>query len=88
VLGATVPGLLQLMGREFLVLVVVAALVGCPLGWYVMTQWLQQYAYHVEVSPFALALATLACLFITITTVSYHALKASLFNPARSLRHE
>ncbi|HYG19441.1 MAG TPA: ABC transporter permease, partial [Ohtaekwangia sp.] len=48
-LGASVPGLVGLMGKEFAILVLAAALVGCPLGWYWMTSWLDTYAYHIDV---------------------------------------
>ncbi|MDL5048523.1 ABC transporter permease [Oscillatoria amoena NRMC-F 0135] len=88
VLGATVTGLVQLMGKEFTVLVAVAALIGCPVGWYVMDGWLGNYPYRVEVGWITLAIATGSCLLVSVLTVIYHSLKASLVNPADSLRYE
>jgi len=88
VMGASVPGLVGLMGKEFLVLVLIAAVLGCPIGWYVMSGWLKTYAFHVEVGWMALAIASLGCLSVSALTVSYHSLKVSKANPAHSLRYE
>jgi putative ABC transport system permease protein len=88
VLGATVTGLVRLMGKEFAVLVAVAAMIGCPAGWYVMNNWLDNYPYRVEVGWMTLVMATASCLLVSLITVTYHSLKASLVNPAHSLRYE
>ncbi|MEJ0056049.1 MAG: ABC transporter permease [Bacteroidota bacterium] len=88
VLGASRPGLVGLMGKEFAVLVLIAAVVGCPVGWYFMDQWLSGYAFHVEVGWVSLALAASACLSVSLLTVAYHSLKVSAANPANSLRYE
>lgn len=88
VLGASVPGLMGLMGKEFAVLVLVAAAVGCPAGWYVMDSWLNNYAFHIEVGWISLALAASACMAVSLGTVAYHSLKVSAANPTHSLRYE
>ncbi len=88
VMGASVPGLVGLMGKEFLVLVLIAAAIGCPVGWYMMTGWLNRYAFHVEVGWGALVVASLGCLSVSALTISYHSLKVSRANPAHSLRYE
>jgi putative ABC transport system permease protein len=88
VLGATVPGLVKLMGREFAVLVAIAAILGCPAGWYLMNAWLSNYAFHIDVGISSLVVASSACLIISMGTVVYHSLKASSANPAHSLRYE
>ncbi len=88
VLGASVPGLVGLMGKEFGLLVGVAAIVGCPVGWYFMNEWLHRYAFHVEVGWITLASAALACLIVSLATVAYHSLKVSMANPSHSLRYE
>lgn len=88
VLGASVPGLLKLMSTEFTVLVIVAAAVGCPLAWYMMNGWLTNYAYHVDVGWVTLVVATVTCLTVSLLTILYHSLRASMANPAHSLRYE
>lgn len=88
VMGASVPSLAGLMGKEFLVLVILAAGIGCPIGWYLMNSWLASYAYHIEVGWLSLVLAALSCLTVSMLTVSYHSLKASRVSPVTSLRYE
>lgn len=88
VLGASVPGLVRLMGKEFTVLVLIGAAVGCPVGWYFMDQWLKAYAFHIDVGWITLVVATVTCLAVSVVTVAYHSLKVSLSNPADSLRYE
>ncbi|HMJ67774.1 MAG TPA: ABC transporter permease [Cyclobacteriaceae bacterium] len=88
VMGATVPGLLRLMATEFTVLVLVASVIGCPVSWYVMNMWLQNYAFHIDVGWLTLVAATIVCLFVSLATILYHSLKATMANPAVSLKYE
>jgi putative ABC transport system permease protein len=88
VLGASVPGLVQLMNKEFVSLVLISAFIGCPAGWYLMSQWLGTYAYHVEVGYMSLLVAAGMCLFIAMATVSYHSIRVAGHNPVKSLRYE
>ena len=88
VMGATIPGLLRLMAKEFTVLVIVAAGAGCPVSYYIMNLWLENYAYHVDVGWYTLVVATALCLFVSLATILYHSLKATMTNPAISLRYE
>jgi putative ABC transport system permease protein len=87
-LGASVPGLVRLMGKEFAVLVLIAACVGCPAGWYFMSYWLNSYAYKIDIGVATLAFSTLVCLLISMFTISYHALKVASSDPVKSLRYE
>ena len=88
VLGASVPGLVQLMNREFATLVIISAGIGCPAGWYLMTKWLESYAYHVDVGMITLLVASAVCLLIAVITVSYHSLRVATTDPVKSLRYE
>ncbi len=88
VLGASRSGLVGLMGKEFAVLVLIAAALGCPVGWYFMNEWLTSYAFHVEVGWISLLAAAVACMAVSLVTVAYHSLKVSAANPANSLRYE
>ncbi|MBA4054767.1 MAG: hypothetical protein C0490_08655, partial [Marivirga sp.] len=87
-LGASTPGLVQLMGKEFALLVIVSACIGCPIGWYIMNMWLENYAYHVDVGYLTLALAAIICLAISLLTISYHSIKVAASDPVKSLRYE
>ncbi|HMG89999.1 MAG TPA: ABC transporter permease [Chryseolinea sp.] len=87
-LGASTQGLVQLMGREFTVLVLIAACIGCPLGWYAMNLWLSNYAYHVDVGVLTLVIAAAICLMVSLVTISYHSIKVAASDPVKSLRYE
>jgi putative ABC transport system permease protein len=83
-----VPGLVQLMNKEFATLVLISACIGCPAGWYIMSQWLSSYAYHVDVGYLTLFVAAGVCLLIAVLTVSYHSLRVASSDPVKSLRYE
>jgi len=87
-LGASTQGLVGLMGKEFTVLVLVAACVGCPLGWYAMTLWLSNYAYHIDVGITTLILAAMICMMVSLITIAYHSIKVAASDPVKSLRYE
>ena len=88
VLGASIFGLLVQSSREFSVWVILANLIAWPIAWFAMNQWLQNYAYRIELSWWIFALSGCFALLITLFTVSFHALKAASANPAESLRCE
>lgn len=88
ILGASVNGLVQLLSRDFLKLVIIAFAVATPIAWYVMNIWLQDFVYRIEISWLHFAVAGFLALFIALATVSYHAVKAAIMNPAKNLRSE
>jgi putative ABC transport system permease protein len=88
IVGASVPQLMQLMTREFLLLVLVATPIAFGLAWYFMRDWLSEFAYHVDLSVLTFGGALLMTLLITLATTSYHALRAATINPAEALRQE
>ena len=88
VLGASAPGIIRLLLREFVILVGLANLVAWPLAYLVMRRWLQDFAYRVSPSVWIFLLAGLLTLFIALFTVSFQAVKAALADPIRSLRYE
>ncbi|AKD57638.1 ABC transporter permease [Spirosoma radiotolerans] len=88
VLGATLPQLVWLFGREFSRLVFIGFALAAPLGWFLMNGWLQGYAYHVHFSWWIFAITLVSAVVITALTVGYESLKAARMDPARSLRTE
>jgi putative ABC transport system permease protein len=88
VLGATVTNIINLLSRDFLKLVMIAILFACPLGWWVMHHWLQDFAYRITISWYVFGLAALLAILIALLTVSFQAIRAALANPVKSLRSQ
>jgi len=88
VLGATIPNIVRMMSKEYLVLVVVANLVAWPLGWYFMNGWLQEFAYHIEMNIGTFALVGCFTLVIALLSVGYQALRAACTNPIDAIEYE
>jgi putative ABC transport system permease protein len=88
VLGATVPNLVGLLARDFVVLVAVAFAVAAPVAWLVMERWLDGFAYRIAVGPGVFLVAGAALLVVALATVSTQALRAATADPVRSLRSE
>jgi predicted permease len=88
VLGASVGGLVSMLSKEFLILVLIAIVIAAPIAGYVMTQWLQDFAYRISIGWWMFAAAGLLALLTAFLTTSYHAFKAATANPIKSLRTE
>jgi putative ABC transport system permease protein len=88
VLGASVRQILQLLYKDFAVLVVLAFVVAVPVSWYATHRWLQTYAFRIEPEWWLYALPFGLVLLVALLTVSYQTLKAALANPVNSLRSE
>jgi len=88
VLGASIIQIVELFSREFIILIVLAFLIAAPLSYYFMNQWLQDFAYRIEISWWMFALGALLAVVIALFTVSYQSIKAALANPVDSLRNE
>jgi putative ABC transport system permease protein len=88
VLGGSVIGIVVLLAKNLLVLVVVSAVVATPIAWFVMTNWLQEFAYHIEIGSWIFLLAGLSALIVAMVTISTQAAKSASANPVDSLRTE
>lgn len=88
VLGANVAGIVSLLSKDFLKLVLIAFIIAAPVGWYVMSRWLQDFAYRINLSWTVFALAAVLAVVITLVTVSFQAIRAAIANPVNSLRSE
>jgi len=88
VLGATVSQLLLLIAKEFLRLVLVAFVVAVPLTWWLMYKWLQNYAYHINISIWLFSVVGAVILLLTMVVVSLNTMSAAMSNPVKSLRSE
>jgi putative ABC transport system permease protein len=88
VLGATVSDIVVLLSKEFAGLVVIAIILAIPIAWYFLNQWLQDFAYRINISWWIFVLAGLSALLIAVLAVSFQAIKAAVSNPVKSLRTE
>ena len=84
--GASVSSILALLSGDFVRLIVVAFIIATPLAWYGMSQWLEAYAYRVEIEWWTFVIAGGVTLFIAVFVVRFQSLKAALMSPVKSLR--
>ncbi|NOT76268.1 MAG: FtsX-like permease family protein [Cyclobacteriaceae bacterium] len=88
VLGASVPGILFMMSKDFLKLVLMGMLIAAPLAYYATDRWLQGFSYNVGFAWIVFVYAAFVGLFVAFATVSYHSLKAATTNPVNSLKEQ
>ena len=88
VLGASVPGIVFNLSKEFASCVLVANIIAWPIAYFVMNKWLQNFAYRISINIWILAFSAALALFIAFLTITYHSIKAATANPVDSLRYE
>ncbi|MEP6736733.1 MAG: ABC transporter permease [Chryseolinea sp.] len=88
VLGATPYNIVVLITKDFAVLVVIAIVIGLPGAYYLMSNWLREFAYKTDIGVLPILIASLLCLVIAFGTASYQAIQASMMNPSKTLRSE
>jgi putative ABC transport system permease protein len=88
VLGASVPGLVALLSKDFLKLVLIAIVIASPVAWYLMRAWMADFRYQVGVEWWVFGVAALLALTVAFLTVSFQAVKAALTDPVKSLKSE
>jgi putative ABC transport system permease protein len=88
VLGASVPGILKLLYREFAALLLVAFIVAAPVAWYTTYNWQKSYAFRNDIHWTYFVIPFIAIIAVALITVSFQSIKAALANPVKSLRTE
>jgi putative ABC transport system permease protein len=88
VLGADIQNIVGLLSKDFIILVVISIVIATPVSWYAMGQWLEGFAYRMEISLWIFVLAGFMALSIAVLTISYQAIKSAVMNPVSSLRSE
>ncbi|MDX1941652.1 MAG: ABC transporter permease [Saprospiraceae bacterium] len=88
VLGASVPDLVALLSKDFTKWVIIANVLACPLAYYAMNQWLQNFAYRVDIQWWIFVAAGALALMVALLTVSFQAIRAAMANPVDSLKTE
>ncbi|KYG73616.1 hypothetical protein AWW68_13070 [Roseivirga spongicola] len=88
VLGANTGGLVGLLIRDFIILILIAAIPACILGYYSMMDWLETFQFHITPGVLIFSIVLLGTVLVTVLTTGYHARKAATANPAQKLRSE
>ncbi len=88
VMGASVPGIVLLLSKDFLTLIIIAILIASPLAWYGTNKWLEDFAYRIDVQWWIFASAGILALVIGMLTLSYQTIKAAKMNPVSVLKSE
>jgi putative ABC transport system permease protein len=86
--GARTTEVITMLNRDFLKWVAIAFLIACPIAWYAMHKWLENFAYKTDLSWWVFAAAGVIALFIALITVSWQSWRAATRNPVESLRYE
>lgn len=88
VLGASVSNIVALLSSNFIKPVAIAFLIAFPLAWYAMNNWLQDFAYRIDIEWWVFGLAGAVTILIALATVGYQSIRAAIANPVKSLRTE
>ncbi len=88
VLGASVSNIVVLLSKDFIKLIIIAFVIASPLAWFIMHNWLQDFAYRINISWWIFLLAGLLAITIALVTISFQSIKAAIANPVKSLRSE
>ena len=86
--GARTHEILFMLNREFLTLIVIAFIFACPIAWYAMHKWLQNFAYKAGLSWWVFAAAGAVAISVALLTVSWQSWRAATRNPVEALRYE
>ncbi len=88
ILGATVPGIIRLISKEFVLLVSWSNIISCPLAYIFMNRWLEDFAYHTSIGISIFVFTAAAAFFIAVSAISVQLYRAAKANPVDSLRYE
>jgi len=88
VLGAPATGIFALLAGELLWRILLANLVACPIAWYSLNQWLQNFAYHTSLSWWVFILSGISVLVVALLTISWQTIRAAMTNPIDTLKYE
>ncbi len=88
ILGASVPGIIMLLWRQFGKLILIGNIIAIPLAYYMLYKWLQNFYYRISIGVEIFLLSTIMIVAIAVLSISYQSIKAALANPVDSLRYE
>lgn len=88
VLGASVSSIVQMFSIDFVKLILIAVFIASPLAWWLMSKWLQDFAYRIGISGWVFVVAGMSAILVALITISFQSIKSAMANPLKSLRTE
>jgi len=88
VMGASIQNIVESLSRLYIKLILIALIFACPASYIIMNKWLQSFTFHTKIGVIVFLSTIAIILFIVLSSVSYHSIKAALTNPARTLKYE
>ncbi len=88
VMGASVSNILTMLNKEVVILIAVSLLIASPIAWFFMHKWLQNFAYHTNLSLWIFVLAGAGAMLIALVTISFRTMRSAMANPVKGLRNE
>jgi putative ABC transport system permease protein len=88
ILGASVTNIVNMLSKDLIKLVIIAAVIASPIAWWAMQSWLQNFAYRINIQLWMFALASGIAILIAFATIGFQSVRAALANPVKSLRNE
>ncbi|MGE0772261.1 MAG: ABC transporter permease [Cyclobacteriaceae bacterium] len=88
VMGASASQIVELQVKDFVWLILIANFLMWPLAWWWSQQWLESFAYHIQLNPLVFAITLVVAVGLVVATLAYHSLRAAMANPVHSLRYE
>jgi putative ABC transport system permease protein len=88
VLGSSIPGIVSMLSKDFIKWIIIANVIAWPIAYYFLNNWLQDFAYKINISWWVFLLSGGIALVIALATVSFQAIKAATANPVESLKYE
>ena len=88
ILGASVSSITFMISKKFITLVLLSSLIAYPVGYFIIKNWLKNFAYRIDISWWVFAISAGIALLIALATISFQAIKAATANPIESLRYE
>ncbi|NOX17726.1 MAG: FtsX-like permease family protein, partial [Chlorobi bacterium] len=88
VLGASVFDILKFLSKDFIILVLLGAILAFPIAYYFMNNWLENFAYRIKITPEIFIISIISVLLITLITISLQGIKSAFANPVDSLKDE
>jgi len=88
VLGATIKDIVGTLSSGFVAMIAIAVIIAIPVGWWIMSKWLEDFAYRINISWWIFIAAAVVAFLIAFVAISFQAIKAAVANPVESLRSE